>query len=219
MARVIIYGDIHGCLDEWRQLRREVGVRRTDAEISVGDILSKGVKPIEALRYARKNGVKTVMGNHEERYVEAAQALRIGAEELNVPKHFYALETSDIAYLYAMPRFLRVANVTVVHAGLTNAIDLHKLAPEQYGILNRLRYITHGAKEALFWARVYDGNQGFAVYGHTPNEIRRDKHALGIDTGCVYGGKLTAAIFEFSGGKLLTDQVKIAQVAARERYF
>ena len=46
------------------------------------------------------------------------------------------------------------------------------------------------------WAAEYRG-KAMVVYGHTPvRQARVDRRAIGIDTGCVYGGKLTAAVFE-----------------------
>ena len=44
-----------------------------------------------------------------------------------------------------------------------------------------------------FWADVYDGRFGPAIYGHQAyKEVKIHKHAIGIDTGVVYGNKLTA---------------------------
>jgi hypothetical protein len=70
-----------------------------------------------------------------------------------------------------------------------------------------------------FWADVYDGRKpsrgGLVIYGHSPwldGEVRESKWALGIDTACVFGGKLTAAIFERG---LPQGYV---QVDAREKY-
>ena len=49
---------------------------------------------------------------------------------------------------------------------------------------------------SIFWADLYDGNEGFVVYGHQSfKEPKKSKHALGIDTGCVYGNKLSAVVF------------------------
>jgi hypothetical protein len=49
--------------------------------------------------------------------------------------------------------------------------------------------------ESAPWASVYDGRYGFAFYGHDPlGAVRRSPHALGIDTSCVFGGALTAAV-------------------------
>ena len=62
-------------------------------------------------------------------------------------------------------------------------------------------YLTYGKEDekSTFWADIYDGNQGFVVYGHQWfEEVYKNKFALGIDTGCVYGNKLTAIIFDLT---------------------
>jgi len=49
------------------------------------------------------------------------------------------------------------------------------------------------------WSDRYDGREGFVFYGHhaqDPPIVRRSPHALCLDTGCCYGGELTAAILE-----------------------
>ncbi|MDR2153354.1 MAG: metallophosphoesterase [Helicobacteraceae bacterium] len=220
MGRIVIYGDIHGCLDEWRKLRQKIGVGANDCEISVGDLFSKGPKPLETLKYARSEGIITIVGNHEEKLLEIASAKKLG-EPIESRAHlefFDKLSANDVAYLFASPRFLKIANLTIVHAGLTNSMCLDRLSEDQYSILTRLRYVGAGAMDYRFWSELYNGNQGFVVYGHTPREIRRDKHALGIDTGCVYGYKLSAAIFERRGERFDADAVEIAQVDAKERY-
>jgi hypothetical protein len=49
------------------------------------------------------------------------------------------------------------------------------------------------------WAEWYDGREGFAFYGHAPQRDGQplaNEHALGLDTGAVFGGKLTAWVLE-----------------------
>ena len=48
------------------------------------------------------------------------------------------------------------------------------------------------------------------MYGHEPwREVREDAHAVGIDTGCCFGGALTALVLE--GGARSFVQVKAAR--------
>ncbi|MDR2034751.1 MAG: metallophosphoesterase [Helicobacteraceae bacterium] len=220
MSRTIVYGDIHGCLDEWRQLRQKIGVKAGDCEISVGDLVSKGPKPLETLRFARNEGIVTVLGNHEEKYLEIASAKRLNEpiESRGQLALFEKLNANDLAYIFAMPLFIKIDNLTIVHAGLTNSVRLDRLSADQYSILTRLRYVGAIASEYRFWSELYNGNQGFVVYGHTPGDVRKDKRSLGIDTGCVYGYKLSAAIFERHGKGFDCDRAEIVQVAAKERY-
>ncbi|SSC08561.1 hypothetical protein [bacterium endosymbiont of Bathymodiolus sp. 5 South] len=62
----------------------------------------------------------------------------------------------------------------------------------------KYNFVSYGKEDgkSVFLADVYDGNQGFIVYGHQMfDEVKASKYALGVDTGCVYGNKLSAAIF------------------------
>lgn len=71
-----------------------------------------------------------------------------------------------------------------------------------------------------FWADVYDGSQGFVVYGHSPwldGQVRVNPDvAIGIDTGAVFGGALTAFVVEPDGeGGEITE---VVQVQALKQY-
>jgi hypothetical protein len=51
--------------------------------------------------------------------------------------------------------------------------------------------------ECRQWADVYDGREGFAFYGHEPFQGPfGSDHATGLDTGCVFGNFLAAAVLE-----------------------
>lgn len=72
--------------------------------------------------------------------------------------------------------------------------------------LNKTRFVSpEGQFVALgkedessyFWAEEYDGRFGKVIFGHQPwheHQPRIFRNAIGIDTACVYGGKLTACI-------------------------
>lgn len=60
------------------------------------------------------------------------------------------------------------------------------------------------------WAAEYKG-KGLVVYGHTPvREPRWENHTVNLDTGCVFGGRLTA---------LRYPEREIVSVAARQTYY
>lgn len=57
MSRTIVFGDIHGCYDEFMQLQEQIGVTDDDLVISLGDIVDRGAKSVELFEYfsTRKN--------------------------------------------------------------------------------------------------------------------------------------------------------------------
>ncbi|HED64092.1 MAG TPA: hypothetical protein ENJ09_00925 [Planctomycetes bacterium] len=97
-----------------------------------------------------------------------------------------------------------------VHAGLVPGKPPSACAPFDLIRLRRLR-----GRGRPFWYEVYSG-PNLILFGHTPGEIPRVQRsggravAIGLDTGCVYGGKLTAYSPELD---------EFRQVKARRAYF
>lgn len=69
-SRAIIIGDIHGCFDEMKELLDKCGHdERTDTIIFVGDLVNKGPKSAETVKFVRALSEKglayCVVGNHD----------------------------------------------------------------------------------------------------------------------------------------------------------
>lgn len=213
MNKLIVYGDIHGCIHEFQKLREQINPQKYDIEVCVGDIITKGAHSLETLRYIQENGILSVLGNHEDkiiRYLKHQESpkknpVSLDDDEQNIVDN---LMHKDIEFLRFFPLFLRFGDITVVHGGLQNSMVLENLSNREHQKLLRLRYldqdghfVSYGeeTEESVFWADVYDGNQGFVVYGHQWfDEPKISKNAIGIDTGCVYGNKLSAVVFDES---------------------
>ena len=211
MSKFIIYGDIHGCYDEFITLRKKINPNKSDTEVCVGDVITKGKDSIKLLKYLQRNNIKSVLGNHEDkllRYLEHENSnkknpITLDSDEKNIIEN---LDSKDIEYLKDMPLFLKFNDITVLHGGLQNHYDLGNLTKKEKSKLLRIRYldsngdfVAYGKENetSTFWADIYDGNQGFVVYGHQWfKQVKQNKFALGIDTGCVYGNKLSAIIFQ-----------------------
>ena len=115
-------------------------------------------------------------------------------------------------------------DVAVVHGGFLPQMQVTQDEVErEKDVVHRLRWIrkSNGSwkyvpkekrrKGDVLWSEKWRGDR-FVVYGHTPlREPKFDRCALGLDTGCVYGGSLTAAILE--NGKW-----KTVSVAAKKKY-
>jgi len=218
----VIYGDVHGCLEEWEELRKLIP--KNSFEISVGDILDKGPYPVEALRYAKKNKIFTIMGNHEYKHIRKYWGRNVKLDE-DQQRIYPKLKQEDFEFIESMPFFLKLNRLTVVHAGITNKIYLSNPPLNIMTLLLFLRDVdenekflplNHNNPNARYWADVYNGHEGFVVYGHNPfREVKKNKHSIGIDTGCVYGNKLTAYVIK---NPLKPYEGEIIQVKAKKQY-
>ena len=198
MARTVFIGDVHGCLDELDALLAKLKPGAGDSWVFVGDLINKGPDSAGVVKRVRELGARSVLGNHE------AAALRrrmLPADELK-PHHRRLLESfsdGDWKFLRALPTFLRLPelNVLVVHGGLVPGIPVEKQAPE---LLCNLRSITVEGEpskridEGRPWASVWKGPER-VVFGHDARRgLQRHPFALGLDSGCVYGGALTTHV-------------------------
>lgn len=233
--RVIIYGDVHGCLDEFKTLRHELEISGEDREISVGDLLDRGEESNATLQYARENGIELVLGNHEYKYLrfkrhEEKFKLTGKKNPMNFDdekvKIYENLSQEDLDYIEAAPFFLKIDNVTILHAGITNKIDLSNATKKELESLIRIRDLDINEKTLSLgqtpfgsrpWSEFYDGGEGYIVYGHEArSKVKIDKYSFGIDTGCVYGNKLTALIIHDTQEPMF--HYDIVQVRARMAY-
>ena len=219
----VIYGDIHGCLEEWEELRKLIP--KNSFEISVGDILDKGPYPVEALRYAKKNKIFTIMGNHEYKHIRKYWGRNVKLDE-DQQRVYPKLKQEDFEFIESMPFFFKLNRLTIVHAGITNKIYLSNPPLNIMTLLLFLRDVdenekflplNHNNPNARYWADTYNGHEGFVVYGHNPfKEVKKNKNSIGLDTGCVYGNKLTAYIIK---NTLKPWDGEIIQIKAKKQYF
>ncbi|BCD67416.1 serine/threonine protein phosphatase [Nitratiruptor sp. YY09-18] len=209
------------------QLRQKIGIQKGDIEISVGDFLNKGPYSIKVLQFLRKNSILAVRGNHEDKFIRyhfhqilhpKKNPMRLDTLEEQI---YAQLSDEDIRYLQTLPLFIQKKKLTVVHAGVLPQTKLENLDKKMAAKIMRVRYVDDEGhfvpldkvdiQRHFWWSDLYDGRYGFIVYGHQPFYAPRlDRFSIGIDTGGVYGNKLTAAIF----GECIA-QMEIVQVASK----
>jgi diadenosine tetraphosphatase ApaH/serine/threonine PP2A family protein phosphatase len=218
-GRLIFVGDIHGCFDELRELLAQLAPTDADEVISVGDMVYKGPNPSACVALWRDLRYRAVRGNNEERLLRRSRN----------PLLWFRRSAEDRELLAEIARWpLAIAiperGIGALHGGLLPGTQLTvEEVRRQRHTLPRLRwvrrgddgwrYVPKGEKRSgdRLWAEAWDGD-ALLVYGHTPvTSPRRDRRALGIDTGCVYGGSLTAAIHR-------EGDWTFAQVRARKAY-
>src|SRR5262245_50729652 len=114
-------GDVQGCFDELQALLRKVDLRKTDRLWFVGDLVNRGPKSLEVLRFVRDMGERavTVLGNHDLHLVAQYE----GVEKLKAKDTFQdVLDAPDAAelieWLRAQPMVHTEGAYAMVHAGL-----------------------------------------------------------------------------------------------------
>jgi protein phosphatase len=213
-----IIGDIHGCHDELVELLTELGYQ-TDLDSStvtpppgrralfLGDLVDRGPAIPAVLRLVMgmvNNGTALcIPGNHEVKLLRAlngknvtkthglAQSLAQLAAE---PPEFSQEVAKFIDFLIGH-YVLDEGRLVVAHAGLPEKLQGRASgqvrAVALYGDTSG-ETDDYGLPVRYLWADEYRG-KAFVVYGHTPvpQAVWVNK-TICIDTGCVFGGRLTA---------------------------
>jgi len=128
-------------------------------------------------------------------------------DEINALKDaYYSLHFPEIGF-------------TALHGGLVGYIKFNFPADYHYtrhnpkefkglDLITKTRYLSPEGKfvglgeekaEDKFWADAYEGKYGNIVFGHQPfmhDRVKEFPFAVGIDSACVFGGRLTAMIIE-----------------------
>jgi hypothetical protein len=219
IPRVIAIGDVHGCIDELQDLLRECDYRPGDLVVFLGDLVSKGPDSTSVVQMAREIGAIGVRGNHDFEVIRWHQAIMSGVDPPVVgSEHFHiasCLSKADMKWMYSLPWYIasKELGALFVHAGFVSGIRLGKQNPRL--MMNMRSILPDGTVTSKFfnnwpWARLWDGPQT-VLFGHDADRgLQQYEHAIGLDTGCVYGGRLTACIL---------PEKRLVSVSARREYF
>ena len=217
-SRTILVGDVHGCLDELKSLLQACGFdASTDHVVLVGDLVNKGPHSAETVAYARESGFACVRGNHDDAALFAHEArseagARGSDSKYSELKYAWvdALGEADLAFLRELPHTLRLEReeVLVVHAGVVPGVPLAEQRAEDMTTMRNLVRADGGgwwaaasASAGVAWAEEWRpeptvvAGVRHVVFGHdAKRRLQRHEHATGLDTGCCYGGELTALV-------------------------
>jgi diadenosine tetraphosphatase ApaH/serine/threonine PP2A family protein phosphatase len=223
MPRHIIVGDVHGCLDELDALLSRVRFQEgSDRLVFVGDLVARGPNSLGVVRLARRLRACAVLGNHEAKLLRGRREGRakLSGEYERLAQH---LSTEEWQTLESLPLWLDVAaaQVRVVHAGVVPGRPIDETPREA---LLTIRAIdadglwTSDKSAKPLWGELYTGPP-HVVFGHNALEDpQRHSWATGIDTGCVYGGRLTALVLS-EGEPISKASANLISVPARKRYY
>jgi protein phosphatase len=215
-----IIGDVHGCLDECVQLLRTLGyivagtrdapvVTAPDGRraIFVGDLVDRGPDSPGVLRLAMAmvaDGTAfCVPGNHDVklmkklrgRDVKVSHGLAETLQQLEAEPDEFRKQAADWIYSLVSHLVLDDGKLVVAHAGMKEKLQGRASgAVRDFALYGETTGETdeYGLPVRYDWASDYRG-AAMVVYGHTPvPEADWVNRTLCVDTGCVFGGKLTA---------------------------
>ena len=215
-----IIGDVHGCYDELEQLLGKLGYVR-EGEIwqhpenrrvvFLGDLVDRGPRTVDVLKLVmamcQGGQALCVPGNHDIkllRYLNGKKVSITHGLQATIDQLEALSEEKRTEFQKQVVKFidglishyvLDDGKLVVAHAGMKE-----ELQGRASGVVRSFALFGETTGETdefglpvrFDWAREYRG-QAAVIYGHTP--VPRAEwlnNTLDIDTGCVFGGKLTA---------------------------
>lgn len=222
--KIDIIGDVHGCFDELEELLNKLGYKKQNGTynhdskripVFLGDITDRGPESIKVIEFVYRMVVKDriasyVPGNHcnklyrfflGNKVMEKHGLETTTAEYRQLTKDKQQVIRNQFMELYEQaPLYLHLhdLNVIIAHAGIPEHLigktDKRTKTFVLYGDITG-DFDSNGKPIRRDWAKHYHGDT-WIVYGHTPvHEPRIKNHTVNIDTGCVFGNKLTAYRF------------------------
>ncbi len=192
----IFIGDVHGCLNELNLLLEQMHLTGREKFVFLGDLINKGPDSLGVLSRVKELDAVYLMGNHESgflKYIDNPGGKRRRLfEQLKVQ-----LGDSLEEWVFWMRTFLpyyETDEFIAVHGGLHP--DLIPSETEIDILTNIRTWDGHGRDMNNIghepWYDLYRGKKT-VIYGHWAAQGLTIKgNTFGLDTGCVWGGALTA---------------------------
>ncbi len=199
MQKIFVVGDIHGCFDKLCALMDKIPLNiGRDQLLFIGDYIDRGPGSIEVVDYLidlkkRSPGTIFLKGNHEDmlqNYLDGIDRftylLNSGQQTLDAyldrlhESEDFPVPAAHLEFFSSLRLYYQTEDYIFVHAGLREKIPLESQD-----------------KMDLLWIRDefiysdYDFGKR-VIFGHTPfKEPLLQPNKIGIDTGAVYGNRLT----------------------------
>ena len=215
-----IIGDVHGCFDELLELMTtlgysiekngdgyQVGVPDRRKAIFLGDLVDRGPKIVAVLRLVMDmvdaGTTLCIPGNHDVKLLQKLRGKDVKIAH-GLADSIAQLESESPEFKNKVVEFLDGlishyvlddGKLVVAHAGMKEEMQGRgSAAIRSFALFGETTGETDefGLPVRYNWAADYRG-KAMVVYGHTPvGEPQWLNRTINIDTGCVFGGKLTA---------------------------
>lgn len=176
---IIVVGDVHGCLLELQELLDQLDPSGNDLLVFTGDLIRKGPRSNEVLNFLRsREHLISVRGNNEQKIIDGRADMA-------------DLTPENRQYIQSLPVLISWNRSIVVHGGVDPRKRLRDQTP---GELLTYRSVDGNGYDGRLWFEEYDRSVR-VFFGHTVlSEPLVHDAFVGLDTGCVYGGTLSAYV-------------------------
>lgn len=217
-GRIIVIGDLHGCVQEANELLEKCNYTSKDKVVFLGDLVDRGPDNAGCVDLAMKH--ECILGNHEERHIAYEDELKKrGTTNVRSPNHVATrMQLKPIHYDYfrSLPLYIRLPehNAVCVHAGVFPNRKIEEQDPYHLLHIQSIKpYVTddRGTRRAntksmwpskvpqheegwKFWTNFYEGTERI-IFGHSVlDKPLITPNAIGLDGGCCFGLSLWALI-------------------------
>ena len=211
-----IIGDIHGCCNELEALLDKLGYVKSDGIYShpegrkaafLGDFCDRGERNADVLRIVmdmvKSGSAIAVPGNHDVKLLKYLNGKKLNPTH-GLDKTIAELDAKGDEFKAEVRAFidglishyvLDDGRLVIAHAGVKQEfIGRGSAAVREFCLYGERtgEFDEYGLPVRLDWAADYRG-RATVVFGHIAGrEVKQVNHTFCIDTGCVFGGKLTA---------------------------
>lgn len=202
MGKIFAIGDIHGCISKLDTMMAQLNIdAENDTLVFIGDYIDRGSDPkgvVDSILDIRKRikNVVCLLGNHEQMFLnyylehkDEDLFMHNGGMSTMISYGFtpsgrekFTIPNDHMEFFVTLLLSYETDDYIFVHAGLRPGIPIQR---QNFEDLLWIRYD--------FINSPYDFNK-IVIFGHTPLSFTMpliDKNKIGLDTGAVYGGKLT----------------------------
>jgi serine/threonine protein phosphatase 1 len=198
-GKTFIVGDVHGCLDMLKRLMGSIGWSPgADRLIFLGDFIDRGSQSKGVVEYVMEisrlsERVECLMGNHERILLDFMDGrdtntffLNGGLTTLNSYRTEqqkyggFLIPDDHLSFFRSLKLLIELEDFYVVHAGFRPGIAIENQSTED------LLWI----RDSFIFSNYFFGKR--VIFGHTPfAQPLVMENKIGLDTGAVYGNKLT----------------------------
>lgn len=194
-------GDVHGCSQELDRLLDQLELSAEDRVYLTGDLFDRGPDPLGVLDLVRERNLLSILSNHED-YLYRTMVQFLRTREMDTRHEYISRCLRSVGkrapefleYIRQLPLYRQGEGWILVHAGVDPYQGLE--ATQRRDLLS-MRTWPSDDRQAPRWYELYEAGP-MVIFGHNARQqavmhrVDGKLLAVGLDTGCCYGGWLTA---------------------------